>query len=75
MIEEYGLEISCTDNQRIAFPARSSVPSHSTLGFAKQYLPNFRIPSSGQLGPIFTRTIRNVGFATPAVVLPQMDSI
>ena len=35
----------------------------------------FRIPPSGQLGPIFTRTILSVGFATPAVMLPQVDPI
>jgi len=43
--------------------ARETIPSH------------FRIPSSGHLEPIFTRKILNVGFATPAVVLPQIDSI
>ena len=36
---------------------------------------HFRLPSSGHLEPIFTRTILNVGFATPAVLLPQINSI
>ncbi len=36
---------------------------------------HFRIPSSSHLEPIFTRKILNVGFATPAVLLPQIDSI
>ncbi len=43
--------------------ARETITSH------------FRIPSSGHLEPFFTRTILNVGFATPAVLLPQIDSI
>jgi len=38
-------------------------------------LSHFRIPSSSHLEPIFTHTILNVGFATPAVVLTQIDSI
>jgi len=33
----------------------------------------FCIPSSGQVGPIFTRTIINVFLAMPAIVLPQID--
>ena len=36
---------------------------------------HFRIPSSSHLEPIFTRKILNVAFATPAVLLPQIDSI
>ena len=36
---------------------------------------NFRIPSSGHLEPIFPRKILNVGFATPEVLLPQIDTI
>ena len=36
---------------------------------------HFRIPSSGHLGPIFTRKILSVGFATPAVLLHQIDPI
>ena len=36
---------------------------------------HFRIPSLSHLEPIFTRKILNVGFATPAVLLPQIDSI
>jgi len=43
--------------------ARARTPSH------------FRIPSSGHLGPIFSRTILNVGLATSAVVLTQIDPI
>ena len=34
---------------------------------------HFRIPSSGQVRPIFTRAILNVALATPAVGLPQID--
>jgi len=45
------------------FRARKTITSH------------FRIPSSGQLGPIFTRTILNVNHATSPVVLPQIDPI
>ncbi len=41
--------------------ARETITSH------------FRIPPSGQLGPIFTRTILGVGLATPAVALHQSD--
>jgi len=36
--------------------------------------PHFRLLSSGHLEPIFTRKILNVGFATPAVFLPQIGS-
>jgi hypothetical protein len=36
---------------------------------------NFRIPSSGHLGPIFTHTIFNVDHATLPVMLPQIDPI
>jgi len=43
--------------------ARETITSH------------FRIPSSGHLEPTFTHKILNVGFATPAVLLPQIDSI
>ena len=43
---------------------------------ARETIPsNFRLPSSGQLGPIFTRTILNVDPAMPPVVLPQIDPI
>ena len=45
------------------FRARETITSH------------FHIPSSGHLGPIFTRKILNVDLATPAVVLPQIDPI
>ena len=48
----------------------------SSLPRARQTIPShFHIPSSGQLGPIFTRTILNVGHATPPVVFPQIDTI
>ena len=33
------------------------------------------IPFSGHLGPSFSRKILNVGPATPAVLLPQIDPI
>jgi len=36
-------------------------------------ISHFRISSSGQLGPIFTRTILTVGLATSPLVLPQID--
>ncbi len=36
---------------------------------------HFRFPPSGHLGPIFTRKIHNVGLATPAALLPQVDPI
>jgi len=37
--------------------------------------PHFCSPSSGHLEPIFTHKILNVGFATPAVLFPQIGSI
>ncbi len=59
-------------------------PDGPTLGSKKSHDPHlraretitshFRIPSSAHLEPIFTRKILNVGFATPAVLLPQIDS-
>ena len=36
---------------------------------------HFRIPPSGHLGPLFTRTILNVALATPPVALPQVSPI
>ena len=43
--------------------ARETITSH------------FLIPSSGHLEPIFIHRILNVGFATPAVALPQIAPI
>ena len=51
------------ESVNLSLRARERITSH------------FRIPSSSQIEPIFTHTILNVGFATPAVVLPQIDSI
>ena len=48
----------------------------SSLLRARQTIPShFPILASGQLGPIFTLIILNVGHATPPVVLPQIDPI
>ncbi len=55
----------------LALRARGATP----LRARAKITSHFRIPSSCHLGPIFTRTILNVGFATPAVVLPQIAPI
>ena len=58
------MRTECRDHfSLIALRAREIITSH------------FRIPPSGQLGPIFTCTILNVGMATLAVVLTQIDPI
>ena len=50
-------------------------PCGINLRARERITPHFRIPSSGHLEPIFTRTILNVGLPTLAVVLTQIDSI
>ena len=56
------MRTECRDHfSLLALRAREIITSH------------FRIPPSGQLGPIFTPTILSVGLATPAVVLHQSD--
>jgi hypothetical protein len=56
-------------------PSYNMTEKRKSLRARETITSHFRIPSSRHLEPIFTRTILNVGFATPAAWLLQIDSI
>ena len=75
-----GTELLLESGPHLGFPHSSSIEgskhSHMRELRARETITShFRIPSSRHLEPTFTRTILNVGFATLAVLLHQIDSI
>jgi len=69
------LAVSASFASHFSLLLKINLTLDSLLRACETITPHFRLPSSGHLEPIFTRKILNVGFATPAVLLPQIGSI